>query len=274
MKTSTVSPRRAAPPTFREHLRNELARRCAANDRYSLRAFARFLRIDHATLSQVLRGKRAITPAAVRRLAARLDLEATAVEGYCLEETTAKRRMSRESASDVDADAMRDITDHAVGTLTSWHDWAILELTRVSTFVADACWVSRVLDCTVDDVQLALHRLTSLGFLEMVAPDRWVDRTGQVETTEDYALATVERLAERLRDLSVRALRRSDGSLGMHSTTTFAVQAAAVPRLIARLNEARAEVTAAVEADSQRDAVYYLAISLFPITTPEQPDPL
>jgi hypothetical protein len=37
-------------PSFASYLRAELARRCAGNERYSLRAFARDLEIEHATL--------------------------------------------------------------------------------------------------------------------------------------------------------------------------------------------------------------------------------
>jgi uncharacterized protein (TIGR02147 family) len=265
MKTSTVSPPRSARPTFRDHLRDELARRCAVNDRYSLRAFARFLRIDHATLSQVLRGKRVLTPASVRRLGARLDLPASLTESFCAEQDARWRATPRAA----DVAAVRELTEHAVGTLTSWHDWAILELTRLGSFVPDARWVARVLDCTIDEVQLALHRLTSLGFLEMAASDRWIDRSGHVETTEDYALAAVERLAGRLRELSVRALRRPDGRPGTHSATTLAVSTARLPQTLARIDQLRAEVTGALETDTPRDAVYCLAISFFPITTPE-----
>ena len=58
-----------ARESFRERLQRELAQRCARNPRYSLRGFANFLGVDHATLSQLLRGKRAVTPASIRWLA-------------------------------------------------------------------------------------------------------------------------------------------------------------------------------------------------------------
>jgi transcriptional regulator with XRE-family HTH domain len=60
------------PVVFRRLLAGELARRAAANQRYSVRAFARQLGVDHATLSQWLRGRRPITPRTVARLAPRL----------------------------------------------------------------------------------------------------------------------------------------------------------------------------------------------------------
>ena len=60
------------PAAFRRLLESELARRSSRNRRYSLRAFARYLDVDHSTLSQWLRGRRTITPRTVASLAPRL----------------------------------------------------------------------------------------------------------------------------------------------------------------------------------------------------------
>src|SRR5689334_22299599 len=61
--------------SFATLLRSELAKRCEKNERYSLRAFARDLDIEHATLSQLLRGQRELTAATVDRLARQLGLD-------------------------------------------------------------------------------------------------------------------------------------------------------------------------------------------------------
>ena len=57
-------------------LKRELARRQQRNQRYSLRAFARDLDCDHATLSQWLRGARPMSRDAEEHIFARLDLAA------------------------------------------------------------------------------------------------------------------------------------------------------------------------------------------------------
>ena len=49
-------------------LETELARRRRVNPRYSLRAFARSVEMEHSTLSQLLRGKRPMTWKAIRTL--------------------------------------------------------------------------------------------------------------------------------------------------------------------------------------------------------------
>src|SRR3954452_14080461 len=58
-----------------DYLNRELARRRQRNSRYSLRAFARDLDCDHATLSQWLRGTRPMSHDAEEHVFGRLDLD-------------------------------------------------------------------------------------------------------------------------------------------------------------------------------------------------------
>jgi uncharacterized protein (TIGR02147 family) len=250
---------------LREMLRAELGRRCAGNAGYSLRAFARFLRTDHATLSQILRGKRRLSEATIRRLAVRLGCDAPRVEALVLEE-----RSAAATPEAIDVASLREMTERTLESLGNWHDWAILELTRLDCFVPDARWIARVLDCSTDEVQLALHRLTSLGFLQMTVRDRWTDTGGHVlQNAEAFAAAAVERLAEELHELAARALRRASPARWTHSATTIAVDAATVPLAIRRIEQFRAELGAMLEAAGRRDAVYYLTLSFLPIASPQ-----
>ncbi len=57
-----------------EFLKRELGRRRQRNGRYSLRAFARDLDCDHATLSQWLRGTRPLSHEAEEHVFGRLDM--------------------------------------------------------------------------------------------------------------------------------------------------------------------------------------------------------
>jgi len=57
---------------LRSVLQAEFSRRQQSNPRYSLRAFARSMGLDHSTVSQLLRGKRPITRKSVRSIASSL----------------------------------------------------------------------------------------------------------------------------------------------------------------------------------------------------------
>jgi transcriptional regulator with XRE-family HTH domain len=64
---------------LRTILENEFLKRRTSNPRYSLRAFARSVNVEHSTLSQLLRGKRPLTWKSIRTLAASMRWTGTAV---------------------------------------------------------------------------------------------------------------------------------------------------------------------------------------------------
>src|SRR4029079_10406313 len=59
---------------FRLVLQSELVSRCRVNPRYSLRAFAKALKVSPSALSAMLSGKRTITDATKKRFAIALGL--------------------------------------------------------------------------------------------------------------------------------------------------------------------------------------------------------
>ena len=111
--------------SFRENLQREFARRRAANARYSLRAFAGALGVDHSTLSQIVRGTRRVTARTLRALGARLGMSAAAIELQCAAE----------------------------------NESAILGVVARSDFRANSRWIAVVLGMPLDEVNVALQTL-------------------------------------------------------------------------------------------------------------------
>ena len=67
-------------PDLRMYLQQEFLRRCRTNPRYSLRAFARALKLESSYLSKILQGKREVTTRLVSRVQEPLKLSAQQVE--------------------------------------------------------------------------------------------------------------------------------------------------------------------------------------------------
>ncbi len=158
--------------TFRALLRHELARRCAHNEQYSLRAFARQLDIDAATLSQLLRGRRALTPQAVEHLGRALGLDDSAIAGFAREVATRVGSEERGAAGvgQVAAAIVADPVHHSLLALVSTDD-----------FHAEVKWIARVLDTNVEAIQLAVHRLVHVGLLSLGPGGTWRDLAGASE---------------------------------------------------------------------------------------------
>jgi transcriptional regulator with XRE-family HTH domain len=124
---------------FHELLASELTRRRAGNPRYSLRAFARHLGIDHSALSQILRGRRRLTTRVLRRLGAALRLPQAEIE---------------RAAGAANADA-------------------IAAVVADPAFRPDCRWIASKLAMRLDDVQIALHEVLRSGRVVMRSHARW-----------------------------------------------------------------------------------------------------
>jgi transcriptional regulator with XRE-family HTH domain len=125
--------------SFREVLASELACRRARNRRYSLRAFARDLSIDHATLSQLMRGVRRITPRVIAMLAPQLRL------------------------------TVSDITRHSADAV----DAALLEAIAKPDFQTSSRWIAIRLGISVDEINIALQRLLYTRRVSMTKESEW-----------------------------------------------------------------------------------------------------
>jgi hypothetical protein len=165
-------------PDIRTPLRAELSRRRAVNPRYSLRAFADWLGIDHSTLSQILRGARPAPAAAVRTWAARLGMGREEAEMYV-------------AASTCDADAFeaqarqRHWLGEAAAIVANPAHWRLLELVRCADFRPDMRWAARRLGLGVDEINDAVSRLLRLGMLGVDADGAWHDTSGLAGPAED-----------------------------------------------------------------------------------------
>lgn len=125
---------------MRARLAAELHRRRERNYRYSLRAFARSLGTHHSTLSQILQGRRRLTPRSIRLFGTRLGLTPGDVRDACKAE----------------------------------HCAAIRRLARDPRFRADSRWIAMMSGIPLDDVNAALHWLLHRRELVMAAPDYWI----------------------------------------------------------------------------------------------------
>jgi uncharacterized protein (TIGR02147 family) len=248
---------------FRLFLQAELGRRCDKNPQYSLRAFAKYLGIDHATISQLLRGKRPLTPRTILKLGTRLGLDRAAIDGYVAHEAYWRNR----AADEVAQGEIQQLANDAANVIADWYHYAILELTRLHNFRANSRWIARVLGITADEVNLAVSRLARLGLLEMADRDRWIDKSGNTTASlAEFNQAAVRRLSEQVRQRMTAAAGTVPAGAFEHSATTLALSTARLPIVLERIARFRRELTVLLQDDLRPDDVYQLEINFFPVT--------
>jgi plasmid maintenance system antidote protein VapI len=128
--------------TLLDELRREMGRRRERNSRYSIRAFARDLDVDHSSLSQILRGRRRCGLLLAAQIGRKLGLTGAA------------------------------LISHVAGRAARLSQ-RILFLVSLPEFRPDSRWIADVLGASVDDVNLAVAALAREGRLLMDSPTSW-----------------------------------------------------------------------------------------------------
>ena len=128
---------------LRRVLQSEFDRRRAVNVRYSLRGFARSIGVDHASLSQILRGRRRLTARSVHALGRRLHLPPGDIAEYAALE----------------------------------HEAAVLDAIGRPGFRPSSRWLASITGIPIDAVNITLQRLLRKRLLIMVSRDGWLRAT-------------------------------------------------------------------------------------------------
>lgn len=208
------------------------------------------LGINHSTLSQLLRGKRALTPRMIETLGARLGLRPDEIEAFISRE--------RQTSATVVSREIHFLTRDTMALLSDSVHRAILELTALEEFVPDTRWIARALDLTTDEVNMALSRLTRLGLLEMAGPKLWIDRSEAGTVSGDgFARQVISRLLEQAQRLSVKTVDEAIDP----PAAKLAISAAQLPAVLELIERLRREASDA-RPDEQ---AYQIEVNITPI---------
>ena len=163
---------------FCRQLCREFESRQKRNARYSIRAFAKFLRTDHSTLSKILRGARRVPPNRIGAWAKKLGMSDEEINFYVAAEFTPD---AVEHARHVQ---LRHWTAEAASISQEPIHFQIVELSRRPNFRADSRWLAGQLGVSVDEVNIAFSRLLRLRLIAANNREKWTDLTGIRQLTE------------------------------------------------------------------------------------------
>lgn len=140
---------------------SEFMKRKTRNPRYSLRAYAKWLGLSPAQLSQMLTGKRPVTLKSLKLISNRLELspieKKQLASGFLINELTDQESEAKKKLK-LKEDQFRLISD--------WYHLAILGLAQIKPSSSDPRWVAQRLGIGVEQAHQGLLRLERLGLLQ------------------------------------------------------------------------------------------------------------
>jgi len=257
--------------TISELLGKEYSRRKQSNVSYSMRAFARDLKLSPSRLSEVLKGDEGLSGAATEGIAEALgksSVEKKFIKDLVLAEFSRSAKV-RELANIRLQDArtvesLRRLQEDQFRVISDWYHGAILELIQLDDFQNDVQWISQRLGISPSAASSGMARLEKLGMIHLDQSGRW-----RAQNDGYSAISGVPSQAIRKFHLQVLAMHaeslREDSMHDRQFLSTFL----AIPK--SRLGEFQYEMTKFVtqfikniEAD-RKDDLYSLSLQLCPV---------
>lgn len=236
-------------------IRREFIDRCRKNPAYSLRAFAKYLDINQSFLSKLLKGQRAITKDFAISVGPKLGLKPSQVKALFA------------SGSSL-LPGFISLSDDEFDLLSSWHHFAIIELSKTNNFDANELKISQRIGVHVAEVRDALERLQRLNFiqikkgkLKLLTPNTtWSNSKKTSEARKQFQKTLLEK--------SLEAIDTIPFDLRENGSVTVAINKKRMPEFKEKIKEMRIELANFFQKEGEKDLdeVYQLTISFFPLT--------
>ncbi len=254
---------------YREILKEEFSKRHKKNPTYSLRAFARDLKLPASRLSEAINARRGLSRKSATKIACSIGYSEKETEYFCdlvesihgrsvLIRSKAKENIykinSNPHFSTLQFDTFKIIAD--------WYHYAILELTYLIDFQSDSSFISRRLGISKIDAELAIERLIRVGLLK--------NEKDTLKATEDFTASASGVPSESLKKFHTQILDKAKKALFLQSvqerdfsSITISMNSEKIPEAKALIKNFRRGFGEKLNQDTKKDRVYCLAIQFF-----------
>jgi transcriptional regulator with XRE-family HTH domain len=230
-----------------EILQSELSRRCRANPRYSLRAFARTLGVSPANLSLVLNRKREASKRTIQRMLERLELEPFE------REIVSGRPLPMNFAENIQLKTLEQVS--------TWLGYAILSLVKTKNFVANERAIASRLGVTAHEVRNALSALRNAGLLK-----GWTRANGGLRIANPVSTAITRSFHRELIEKALQSMEADQPSERDISSITFAMSSERFEEACNEIRRFRLRMAGIFEKSGESTDVYNLTMQLVPVT--------
>lgn len=257
---------------YRTIIGRELEVRKRRSSGYSLRAFARDLKIPAPKLSQILSGTCGMSRDRAIKISTSMglcpdekDLFITLVEAEHSRSPIDRKRAQDKLEKLKEADDFDPLSIERFKIISDWYHTAILELPKLKNFKSAPKWISERLGIKKNQVTSAIERLVDFGLLEE-DPESFI-----LKRTKNH-LATPSGIPSReIREHHSQILSKADRALELSvaerdfSTITMAIDSSRLEEAKEKLKEFRRDFCKEIQSGQEKDRIYCLAIQFFPL---------
>lgn len=245
--------------SLRLRLKTELTNRRAKNDTYSLRAFARDLKISHAALSEFLNGRRRFS----------IELGESLIQKLGIVEADKAHLIKSQKMNPLN---YLTLNESSISLSREWYIEALSELVKIKDFKGDSAWIAATLGMDPMHVEPAIEHLLELGWVEIDDQGHWrvkEDNTttlGNIKAKED-----IYHLLHQFTKLQLKAIEKGRPEEGSLMGITFAIDPDDLPEARKLVYEFINNMSKMLERKTaEKKEVYRLNVALFPLSKAQE----
>lgn len=254
---------------YRDLIKEELFARKKQNTNYSLRAFARDLKVSQPFLSQIISGKKKLSAEKALLKIKQLNWPAQRRRNFIksvnlesLKNPQAKDVLEKDlSPNSEDSLNIQSLREDTFNVIADWYHFAILELTQMRNFKPEIKWMAKKLGLDTKLIDLAVLRLRRLGLLKKTLTQP------MLKTHDNYSFANTPSQAIKIHqkqsmDLASEALIHDPLDSREFVTLTFAFDSKRMDEAKKHLREFYSDFLGEFQSRNA-DSVYKLSFQLF-----------
>ena len=248
-QTLNIPTSASGPQAVHQLLLQAYAEGRCRNTQYSLRAFAKKLKLPPSTICEIMSGKRHATAKMAQRIVAELAI--SPIDAHQILQGFPSK--VRSGASPAPQDHLRLSTLH-YRMISEWYHFAILSLAETKDFQSDVAWIAARLDLAESTIAKAIDSLLKLELMEREESGELRCTGVQLITSDGVSSALIRSTHSKNLDLARASLERDGVELRDFTAFTLSVNP---DNKIAELLE-----------DDNKKEVYKICVQLFPLTRP------
>jgi len=249
----------------RELLQHEFQKRKGRNPNFSLRAFARWLGLSPAQLSQMMTGKRPVTLKSMKKIGARLGLSPSE------KKTFLSAMLKTEGLLETEQDfKFLKMEEDQFRLISDWYHFAILALTRVKGAIPDPRWIARRLGIGADEANQALLRMVRMGIIETHPHFRQIG--SPVEVVSETPSSAIRKYHKQSLNMAIEKVDLVPVHLRQLQSLSIPVNPRNLPAYRKLIDDFLAQASELAESQAGSE-IYQLNVQLFPVTQLKEDKP-
>ena len=245
-------------------LKEDLSQRQRVNPMYSLRAYATFLDMHSSTLSQVLKGKRALpfknAPTVANKLRLKPRERTLFLESLYQEKTSLDR-----IKVNVEDDDRFMLDESYSKVIAEWEHYALLTILDLDNFHPTLVNIAERLGITQNRAEVVLSNLMTCDLI-LINEDGTLKKThARVRTTEDVTSTAIREGHLEALEMGKNKLEEIEVELRDFSAMTIALDLEKLPEAKTIIREFRQKMGTLLR-NGNKTEVYQLAIQFYPLT--------